>query len=73
MFGLNGSEKLVGGWRRWIGFQRIATVLCVVALACGSAVVRAASNDGKGAYKTGKYRNLFAEAGHSQADRKSVV
>ncbi len=26
------------------------------------------SNDGKGAYATGKYRNLFAEAGHSQAE-----
>jgi len=68
MFGLNGSEKLVGGWRRWVGFQRITTALCVVALACGSAVACAASNDGKGAYKTGKYRNLFAEAGHSQAE-----
>src|ERR1700727_3273447 len=68
MFGLNGSEKLVGGWRRWGGFQRITTALCVVGLTCGGVVARAASNDGKGAYKTGKYRNLFAEAGHSQAE-----
>ncbi|HMH16065.1 MAG TPA: glycosyl hydrolase family 8 [Edaphobacter sp.] len=68
MFGLNGSKTLVGGWRRWVGFQRITTALCVVALACGGVVARAASNDGKGAYETGKYRNLFAEAGHSQAE-----
>jgi len=68
MFGLNGSKTLVGGWRRWVGFQRITTALCVMALACGSGVARAASNDGKGAYTTGKYRNLFAEAGHSQAE-----
>src|SRR6202042_1389788 len=68
MFGLNGSEKLVGGWRLRRGFHYVASALCVVGLACGSGVARAASNDGKGAYKTGRYRNLFAEAGHSQVE-----
>ena len=47
-------------------------MLCVAALFCGGRVAmgqasHSVSNDGKGAYATGKYRNLFAEAGHSQA------
>jgi oligosaccharide reducing-end xylanase len=29
--------------------------------------------DGNGAYKTGHYRNLFAEAGHSQADIRKKI
>jgi oligosaccharide reducing-end xylanase len=29
--------------------------------------------DGNGAYKTGKYRNLFAEAGHSQAEIRAKI
>ena len=68
MFGLNGPKKIVSGWRWRRGFHCVASAVCVVGLACGSSVARAASNDGKGAYKTGKYRNLFAEAGHSQAE-----
>ena len=42
------------------------------ALFCGGMALaqspHAVDSDGKGAYKTGKYRNLFAEAGHSQAE-----
>lgn len=31
------------------------------------------NEDGQGAYKTGKYRNLFAEAGHAQADIRQKI
>ena len=31
------------------------------------------SQDGKGAYATGKYRNLFAEAGHSPTEIRQKI
>jgi oligosaccharide reducing-end xylanase len=44
----------------------VAVVLCAVGGV--SAVAQAAKNDGSGAYATGKYRNLFAEDGHSKRE-----
>ena len=38
-----------------------------------TAVFGASPEDGNGAYVTGKYRNLFAEAGHSQAEIRAKV
>jgi oligosaccharide reducing-end xylanase len=49
---------------------------CVVWLAlslnpCGVGIPQSA--DGNGAYATGRYRNLFAEAGHSQTEIQQKV
>src|SRR6185503_780418 len=53
-----------------------ATSLSLLAAAPTAAPAPAAPpklDDGKGAFATGKYRNLFAEMGHSEADIKAKV
>ena len=51
-------------------------VCFALSLALGVPVVAQASapaNDGSGAFATGKYRNLFAEDGHSQAEIQAKI
>ena len=51
-------------------------VCFALSLALGVPVVAQASapaNDGSGAFATGKYRNLFAEDGHSQAEVQAKI
>ena len=43
-------------------------ILTQLIISCSSAIVRGIPEDGTGAYVTGKYRNLFLENGHSQAE-----
>ena len=48
----------------------------LAALCCALAVLRVGAadmDDGHGAYATGKYRNLFLESGHSEADVQQRV
>jgi oligosaccharide reducing-end xylanase len=43
-------------------------------VACSSSVyAKAALEDGNGAYATGKYRNLFAEDGHSKKEIRAKI
>jgi oligosaccharide reducing-end xylanase len=46
-------------------------MLCVSAILCTAALAQ--PGDGNGAYKTGNYRNLFAEAGHSQTEIQAKI
>ncbi len=46
--------------------------MCLLFLG-GSAVQATPQEDGHGAYATGKYRNLFAEDGHSQAEIQAKI
>ena len=56
-------------FRVWFGF-----FLTVVGLLAASAVyAQAAKSDGAGAYATGKYRNLFAEDGHSRHEIRAKI
>jgi len=50
-------------------------ILAALALSVAPNIVSAANapEDGNGAFVTGKYRNLFAEAGHSQAEIQAKV
>jgi oligosaccharide reducing-end xylanase len=53
---------------------RIATAAFFLFLAgLASAFGQAPSPDGRGAYATGKYRNLFAEDGHSQQEIQAKI
>ena len=58
-----------------LGLQSIRLVVALVWLLGGAALVQGAIHpeDGQGAYATGKYRNLFAEDGHSQAEIRAKV
>src|SRR5215831_7571748 len=49
--------------------------LAVVAVFAGMAAVASAQSlsDGDGAYKTGHYRDLFAERGHSAVESKAKI
>src|SRR5580698_445078 len=44
-----------------------------VAVAVVSSSMAQSLNDGDGAYKTGHYRDLFAERGHSAAESKAKI
>jgi len=46
-------------------------MLCVSTILCTAALAQ--PGDGNGAYKTGNYRNLFAEAGHSRPEIQAKV
>src|SRR6185437_10834399 len=48
-----------------------AVLVAVAAMA--SAATAQSLNDGDGAYKTGRYRNLFAERGHSTAESRAKI
>jgi oligosaccharide reducing-end xylanase len=45
----------------------------MVAVVLSGVVVAQSLNDGDGAYKTGQYRNLFAEHGHSAAESRGKI
>jgi oligosaccharide reducing-end xylanase len=47
---------------------KIVSFFCLGVLLSGLGAANATGPDGNGAYATGSYRNLFAEAGHSQAE-----
>ena len=56
----SGSLMVVGAAMLWV--------------ACGAmATAKTSSEDGNGAYATGKYRNLFAEAGHSKKQIRAKI
>ncbi len=46
---------------------------CLLITASCAAVAATAPRDGSGAYATGKYRNLFAEAGHPQHEIQAKI
>ncbi|HEX5397859.1 MAG TPA: glycoside hydrolase, partial [Verrucomicrobiae bacterium] len=53
---------------------RIHLILGILCCAFAASCVAAADfDDGHGAYATGKYRNLFAENGHSEAEIQKRV
>ena len=51
----------------------LAAVIGATAILSASGADSASNADGKGAYATGKYRNLFAEAGHSQTEIRQKI
>ncbi len=57
--------------------HKVFTLTIVSLVACAvagmSTAFAASPEDGNGAYVTGKYRNLFAEAGHSEAEIRAKV
>jgi oligosaccharide reducing-end xylanase len=54
-----------------VWFSAVATAMFYIA---GSSIAAAKSaEDGNGAYATGKYRNLFAEDGHSKQEIKAKI
>lgn len=55
---------------RW----RIAAMVAMLLLMASSmGIAKTAKEDGSGAYATGKYRNLFAEDGHSQKEIQAKI
>jgi len=50
---------------------KLRLAVCAAAIVCTQAPAQ--SGDGNGAYKTGKYRNLFAVAGHSHAEIQQKI
>lgn len=52
---------------------RISSATCAVALLLPACAVAQRLDDGGGAYKTGKYRDLFAERGHSAAESRTKI
>ena len=48
-------------------------LVCLFAFATAHGAETPSSADGNGAYATGKYRNLFAEGGHSQQDIRQKI
>jgi oligosaccharide reducing-end xylanase len=50
-----------------------ASFFAVVAVLCFGVAATAQPGDGAGAYATGKYRNLFAEDGHSQREIRARI
>ncbi len=54
--------------------RRVACVLLVASAACASASrVPATSAPSAGAFASGRYRNLFVEAGHSPAEVRRKI
>lgn len=53
------------GWRRLVGWAVLGTVSAAAPAALRA---QAADDNGAGAYATGRYRNLFAEDGHSRKE-----
>jgi oligosaccharide reducing-end xylanase len=49
------------------------TLRAGVVMACFSVLANAQPGDGSGAFATGKYRNLFAEDGHSQREIQAKI
>ena len=49
------------------------SVICTVALLLPGCALAQRLDDGDGAYKTGKYRDLFAERGHSAAESQRKI
>ncbi|HUD56322.1 MAG TPA: glycosyl hydrolase family 8 [Terracidiphilus sp.] len=47
--------------------------MCLLLLATAAAYPATSPQDGAGAYATGKYRNLFAEDGHSQSEIQAKI
>jgi oligosaccharide reducing-end xylanase len=60
----------IGGPCRRIG---LIVFLALNSLANNAAAAAGPTQDGSGAYATGKYRNLFAEAGHSQKETAAKI
>jgi oligosaccharide reducing-end xylanase len=54
-------------------YSVLMAVICAGALPSASGAESASDADGQGAYATGKYRNLFAEAGHSQPEIRRKI
>jgi oligosaccharide reducing-end xylanase len=52
---------------------KIISLLCLGVLLNGLVAAQATGPGGTGAYATGNYRNLFAEAGHSQAEIQQKI
>jgi hypothetical protein len=52
---------------------KLVTVICAGVFLSASGADTPVSADGKGAYATGKHRNLFAEAGHSQPEIRQKI
>ena len=52
---------------------KILGLFCLGVLLTEVGAANAAGPDGNGAYATGSYRNLFAEAGHSQAEIRRKI
>src|SRR6185437_15482735 len=80
IFGARNSTQV--RWRRGCicveGVNRMRVMLkrlAVVAVLAAMAAVAGAQSlsDGEGAYKTGHYRNLFAERGHSAAESRAKI
>lgn len=57
-------------WRRRLGGAVLSAVFAGMS---AIAVAQTPSPDGAGAYTTGKYRNLFAEDGHSQKEIRAKI
>jgi oligosaccharide reducing-end xylanase len=58
----------------WIRPGLLSAVAVGLLLVAGSSIgVAKTAEDGKGAYATGKYRNLFAEDGHSQKEIQAKI
>ena len=51
----------------------LSTAFILMFAATPSAVAHAGPKDGAGAYATGDYRNLFAEAGHSPKEIQAKI
>jgi oligosaccharide reducing-end xylanase len=56
-----------------ITLHKIVPLMAFFALALTYGAEHSLSGDGSGAYVTGHYRNLFAEAGHSQAEIRGKI
>ncbi len=60
-----------------VGFWRSVALAAFTVAGCGLAAsglhAQAADGDGAGAYATGKYRNLFAEDGHSKKEIQAKI
>src|SRR6202044_2429588 len=54
-------------------FQKRLRLVVVFALASSFGAESPLNADGSGAYTTGHYRNLFAEAGHSQSEIQGKI
>ncbi|HEY2469441.1 MAG TPA: glycosyl hydrolase family 8 [Terracidiphilus sp.] len=55
------------------GLRRVAQVGLLLIMASSQVMAKTAKEDGSGAYATGKYRNLFAEDGHSQKEIRGKI
>jgi len=53
--------------------MRFIWIICLAAFVTARGAEAPVSKDGNGAYATGKYRNLFTEAGHSPKDIRQKI